>query len=78
MHEAALSELVRGQKVRERPILFSAPMVRAILSGAKSQTRRLVKPRKDPDYGCDMAPCEIAGDEDKARLCPYGQPGDRL
>lgn len=61
-----------------RPILFSAPMVRAILDGTKTQTRRVVKSRKDPDFGCNMSPGEIAGDEKSHRLCPYGQPGDRL
>lgn len=62
----------------QRPILFSAPMVRALLAGTKTQTRRVVKARKDPDFGCRMSPGEIAGDEHAERLCPYGQPGDRL
>lgn len=65
----------------ERPILFNGEMVRAILDGRKTVTRRVVKPAKCHDSGADLAACEIAGEVNEKRdfrLCPYGQPGDRL
>ena len=64
--------------VKERPIIFRAPMIRAILAGTKSQTRRIVKlPLHDRDFGCELAGNEI-GQEEAHSLCPYGAPLDRL
>jgi len=63
--------------MKERPILFSAPMVNSILNGTKTQTRRIAK-------GVGIAPGigQVLKRSDDIKewpeFCPYGKPGDRL
>jgi hypothetical protein len=59
----------------ERPILFSGPLVRVILEGRKTQTRRVVK-REPLAWLEDFAP-EFVADPGN-HLSPYGHAGDRL
>jgi hypothetical protein len=71
-----------------KPIIFSTDMVRAILDGRKTQTRRVIKPQPTDcglvwrtACGGDFAAWEDDGvtlDEGCQRKCPYGQPGDLL
>lgn len=75
--------------MRERPILFSAPMVRAILEGRKTMTRRALNERDLAMFkaAADMGECGrfldgqpiTPGDRKYHSMqCRYGEPGDRL
>ncbi|QDU34294.1 hypothetical protein KS4_23610 [Poriferisphaera corsica] len=47
-------------EIRERPILMNAEMVRAVLNGQKTQTRRPIKARKPHPESCGYTPIEDA------------------
>lgn len=68
--------------VQEKPILFSGAMVRAILEGRKTQTRRVIKtqPTTFPDQGSGLWH-HVRGAKWESGLpyiCPYGKPGTYL
>lgn len=63
--------------MKERPMLFNDAMVRAILNGTKTQTRRVVE-RKNGQYIPPSPSTDIPGWRQLLRSCPFGQPRDRL
>ncbi|WP_313278178.1 hypothetical protein [Stutzerimonas balearica] len=72
--------------ITERPILFNGAMVRAILEGRKTVTRRALPGGLDPDrLGETMSKAQwLKVNHERpvafgiSYFCPYGQPGDRL
>lgn len=80
--------------VKESPLFFNAPMVRAVLDGRKSQTRRVMTPQPSERPGSEgkhwwpaktfqsmltVEDCALPGYEGMAAdACPLGGRGDRL
>jgi hypothetical protein len=80
--------------MKTRPLLFSGEMVKAILDGRKTMTRRVIKPQPAANsdwaggfYVSSPAITVAVGTFNERRgvalpgdptPCPYGQPGDRL
>jgi len=73
-------------QMKERPIIFNGDMVRAILEGRKTQTRRVVKPQpyelRNPPGGMGLPFATYQsfyqGITATRLKCPYGEKGDRL
>ena len=67
--------------MKSRPILFSAPMVRALMAGTKTQTRRPLRDGTwlDPKEGV-IRMCSVGNGVTgfQSVACPYGVPGDQL
>ncbi len=74
--------------MKEYPIIFNTDMVKAILEGRKTQTRRVIKPQPENELTMYSLNGAINWRDENLNLdeepygnysgCPYGQVGDRL
>lgn len=74
--------------MKERGMIFNSEMVKAILDGRKTQTRRIVKPQPELTKGSGFSwngALYGAGSDDRETnrnfahiKCPFGKPGDRI
>lgn len=75
-------------RIREKGLIFNSEMVRAILDGRKTQTRRIMAPQPADDIERGIFPNpEVIGWKSSRRhkhgsttahFCHYGKPGDRI
>lgn len=79
--------MAQAQQVKWRPIIFTGPMVAAILNGRKTQTRRVIQlddfgPSDTNGYDYCFRDKRLRwNDITHSQLlarCPYGKPGDKL
>ncbi|ELI8407955.1 morphogenetic protein [Yersinia enterocolitica] len=72
--------------MNEKPILFNSEMVNAILSGRKTQTRRIISEKTLHLFDVatsagECHPLELCDDRSQSyhlEFCPLGKPGDQL
>ncbi|WP_241597415.1 hypothetical protein [Rosenbergiella epipactidis] len=77
-----------NKQIKERGIIFNGEMVRAILDGRKTQTRRVIKNQPAGDWPDDPIFVEYGDNKFKWKSvnygesswfdCPFGKVGDRL
>lgn len=64
--------------MKERGVIFNAEMVRAILDGRKTQTRRIMKVQPDEDGLAKVTNGPWVDTSERVYKCPFGEVGDRL